>query len=93
MQIGIDMEEVRKYDPLVAKKLFTSNERELVVDNDYLFTKTFVMKEAYGKYMGTGLGEYLSEIEVNEIDNIKVIDIDNLIIAIIPSNSSEIKGL
>ena len=92
-EVGIDMEEVRKYEPLVAKKLFTDKEQALVKDNDYLFTRVFVMKEAYGKYDGRGLGEYLKEIEVGEIDNLETFDYDNLIMAVCNSNNNEIKEL
>ena len=92
-EIGIDMETIRKYEPLVAKKLFTVKEQEKACNNDYLFTKIFVMKEAYGKCEGRGLGEYLREIEVNDLDNMQVIDYDNLIIGICNSNNNEIKEL
>ncbi len=58
--IGIDIEKIRNYKPSVAKKFCTDDEITFIEQSANPaeeFTRLWTKKEAYAKYLGTGLKE------------------------------------
>jgi len=90
-EVGIDLEEVRPYNSGVAKKLFTDEEITYCQDDDLKFTEIFTKKESYGKYKGTGLGEYLKDINLIDHPLIKTITYNDYIISITNATNHQIK--
>jgi len=70
--IGIDIEDVRHMPKKPITLLFSSEEQESIID-DESFTRAWVRKEAYAKWLGTGLidelasGVYNTETYVTDI--------------------------
>lgn len=61
--IGVDAELIRSCRPAAMKKIFSPEEQEFVIsskDPDSDFFRIWTLKEALGKYMGTGLFSGLS---------------------------------
>lgn len=61
--IGVDIEYIREYDEMLAKRFFTSEEQDYLnysKDKDENFTRIWTSKEAYGKFTGGGITEGLS---------------------------------
>ena len=57
-EIGIDCEYKRAYSERVAKRVFSENERRIIVgsdDADSMFTRLWTCKESRVKYTGSGL--------------------------------------
>ena len=52
--IGIDIEHIRNVAPELVERTMNEAERE-VVESNVMFTKLWTMKEAYLKYVGTGI--------------------------------------
>ncbi len=65
--IGIDAEDIYKKDPMpMAKRFFADGELALLEDSEdrqYTFTDIWTKKEAYLKYMGSGITTALSSID------------------------------
>lgn len=58
-EVGIDIEKIRKYNPKVADKVLTDEEWEWLQKSEHKdkdFIRFWTLKEAYGKYVGKGLG-------------------------------------
>ena len=68
-QIGIDCEMIYKKEPLpMAERFFTENELEQIkksTDQKRTFTEIWTKKEAYIKYLGTGLSMPLSSFDTS----------------------------
>jgi len=66
--IGVDVEHIRKVNKRTALKIFSSNEIAYVNDSDDIsqtrFLEIWTKKEAYTKYLGTGLRYNLTEIDM-----------------------------
>ena len=63
-EIGIDGELIRNYDPKIMKRIFSIQEQELITaseDPETDFFRIWTLKEALGKYLGTGLFSSLKE--------------------------------
>ncbi len=63
---GIDIENIRNYDDIMARKICTPNEYNYIQkskNKNYSFTLIWVLKESYLKYLGTGLAYPLKKIE------------------------------
>lgn len=58
--VGIDIEHLRRRDEGVMRRLFSADEACSAID-DESFTHLWVRKEAYAKWTGVGLGEYLAD--------------------------------
>lgn len=58
--VGIDIERLRRRDEGVMRRLFSADEAQAAVD-DESFMHLWVRKEAYAKWTGVGLGEYLAD--------------------------------
>lgn len=58
--VGVDIEYLRRRDEGVMRRLFSADEIGVAVDDEN-FTRLWVCKEAYAKWTGVGLGEYLAD--------------------------------
>lgn len=77
-EIGIDIEEDRKYQDKLQDKILSNNEQ--IIDNNILIN--WVIKEAYSKYKGIGYGIDFKTINTNDLlndSNLKNISTDNYI--------------
>ena len=56
-ECGIDIERIRKYDEVMAKRILSREEYDFVNRNnkDFTFTLIWTLKESYLKCIGTGL--------------------------------------
>lgn len=91
-ECGIDIETIRKYKPIMAKKILSKDECELInkkENKDYYFTLIWTLKESYLKALGTGINTKLNEISFVENNKLilikdnykfKIIKIENYII-------------
>lgn len=63
-ECGIDVERIRKYDEVIAKRILSKNEYDFVNINnkDFYFTLIWTLKESYLKCIGTGLNLNLKDI-------------------------------
>ena len=69
-EIGVDIESIKPIDIVIANRFFTPSEQGYIVlhDNpDYAFYEVWTKKEAYIKYIGTGLSTPLNSFDV--LDN------------------------
>ncbi len=58
--VGIDVEKLKKYNPSVAQLIFTSEEVRIIEKNENpseKFIQIWTTKEAYAKFVGTGLSD------------------------------------
>ncbi len=80
--IGVDIEQVRNYRESIPKKFFTASEikyLENCVDETESFYKLWTIKEAYIKYLGTGLYKPLNTFSIQIDDTIFIHDEDTSI--------------
>ncbi len=68
--IGVDIEHIT-YKPNLLKKICTEEELKLI-NNANDFTKIWVKKESYVKYLGIGLSYGLKNVDTLILNNIKV---------------------
>ncbi len=63
-ECGIDIETIRKYDEVMAKRILSREEYDFVNRNnkDFNFTLIWTLKESYLKCIGTGLNLNLKDI-------------------------------
>lgn len=63
-ECGIDIERIRKYDEVMAKRILSREEYDFVNRNnkDFTFTLIWTLKESYLKCIGTGLNLNLKDI-------------------------------
>lgn len=92
-EVGVDIEKLRKYNKGIAEKIFTESEQAYCQNNDVLFTKIFIKKESYAKFLGRGLGEYLSNIDILNDPLIKIINYQEYYIAVTNSGDLEINEI
>lgn len=93
-ECGIDIEKIRKYNEVMSKKIFSIDEYNYVnskINKDYYFTFLWTLKEAYLKYIGTGINIKLDSISFVKDNKIlfknydckfKVIKVDNYVISV-----------
>lgn len=65
-EIGCDVQQIKKYNPKVAKRFFAENEVAAIensTDKDRTFIKLWALKESILKKNGTGIGGGLSEFD------------------------------
>lgn len=60
--IGVDVELIREAKPLIINKCFTARESESVI-TPRDFYRLWTLKEAYFKYIGTGINRSMADIE------------------------------
>ncbi len=66
-EIGIDIESIKPCDLTIAKRFFTSSEQNYIFSHDNpddAFYEIWTKKEAYIKYLGTGLSTPLKSFDV-----------------------------
>lgn len=72
--IGIDAEEVdRRLDIRLAKRILSPSEWEKFDGTETMLLKFWVLKEAYAKLTGRGLGNYLKETDFDP-EAVQIID-------------------
>lgn len=72
-ECGIDIEQIRKYNDLMALKVCSNAEYKFLnkcEKKDYYFTALWVLKEAYLKYLGTGISMPMNEINFVHNNNL-----------------------
>lgn len=67
-EIGVDIEKIRNADLRIAKRFFTKDEQEYILENSLVqnnrFYEVWTKKEAYMKYVGKGLHMPLNSFNV-----------------------------
>lgn len=66
-EIGIDIEKIKVPEFKIAKRFFTSSENNYILSQknpEYAFYEIWTKKEAYIKYLGTGLSTPLKSFDV-----------------------------
>ena len=66
-RVGIDIERVRRFDPLVANRILNEEEilnLSLQADQDLYFTRIWTLKESYVKAIGCGLSYPLKKLHI-----------------------------
>ena len=88
-EIGIDIEKIRAIKLRVAKRFFTKNEYNYVMERDsnYRFLEIWTKKEAYMKFVGKGFAMGLNSFDTTEENfnnkyNMSTVDIDGYVISI-----------
>ena len=72
--IGIDAEEAdRPIDPRLAERLLSPGELEKFDNSREMLLKLWVLKEAYAKLTGRGLGNYLGQTDFDP-ETVQIID-------------------
>jgi len=69
-EIGVDIESIKPNDLAIANRFFTLSEQDYITSHDnpdYAFYEVWTKKEAYIKYIGTGLSTPLNSFDV--LDN------------------------
>lgn len=86
MPIGIDIEKIGKINNRIIEKYFLDEEKDyiycLCTNQNYRFYEVWTRKEAYVKWLGSGLYHSFKSFSVIENKNYKKIDFDNYIISI-----------
>ncbi len=94
MPVGIDAEYIRKYKDSVAKRFFTTAEREKIKTNRDFFS-IWTKKEAFIKWQGKGFQIPLNSFDVTKAEqcsNFSVFETENYIISVcIERKNEEIK--
>ena len=79
--IGIDAEEMgRKVSPALAEKILSTSEKQRCAETADIL-RLWVLKEAYAKLTGRGLGDYLYETDFDPKDP-RILIIDGCYVAI-----------
>ena len=89
-ECGIDVEQIREYNELMAVKICTAQEYKFLNKSerkDYYFTTLWVLKESYLKCLGIGISKPMNEINFIKDDNL-FIDIQGFKINILNHNNS-----
>ncbi len=84
IEIGIDIEKLRKPNLKVAERFFTDNENRYInnfQNKDIAFFEIWTKKEAYFKQLGKGISADFSKTEVLEL-NIKTFTKNNYVISV-----------
>lgn len=85
--VGIDVEHIRKNRLSVAKRFFCKEEYEDILsvseeEQDKRFLEYWTMKEAYVKYLGTGMSTAFDSFLIKRLENgISVVEKDNIYFA------------
>lgn len=70
--IGVDVERIRWFDPLVVKRFFAENEKEYVFSSiegqKERFAEIWTQKEAYVKWLGKGMTVAFNSFDVFNLD-------------------------
>ena len=84
--VGVDAEEMdRKVSPALADKVLSATEKaryEAASDKNAALLRLWVLKEAYAKLLGKGLGDYLYKTDFDP-DDPRVLIIDGCYVAVL----------
>lgn len=72
MSVGVDIENLLKFDSRIAKHFFTAEEKRAlgqIHNKDILFTQIWTLKESYGKYIGKGLDYDLLSMNFDDLSD------------------------
>lgn len=85
-KVGIDAEEMdRRVSPALAEKILSAAEKERYEassDQNAALLRLWVLKEAYAKLLGKGLGDYLYQTDFDP-DDPRVLTIDGCYVAVL----------
>ena len=96
-EVGIDIESIKLFDMQIANRFFTSAEQDYIIshkDQNYAFYDIWTKKEAYIKYIGTGLSTPLNSFNVldNSINSMfHTYTINNYIVSLCMNESTSDK--
>lgn len=71
-EVGIDVEKIREYNPLLENKIFSIEEQKTIKGSREEFWKLWTIKESFLKYQGTGIIDELYKTEVLYNSNISI---------------------
>lgn len=83
-EIGVDIEKIKKYNPKIADRYFTLEEANYLKEHSTAedFFEIWTKKEAYLKWLGTGLSASLNSFNTLEQKNIRTIHLEEYIISV-----------
>lgn len=83
-EIGVDVEKVRKFNPKIAERYFMQEEAEYLKEHSSSvdFFEIWTKKEAYLKWLGTGLSTALNSFNTLEQKNIKTTHFGEYIVSV-----------
>ena len=91
--VGLDAEEIdRKVSPALAKKILSENEQRrhaAAADPDAAILRLWVLKEAYAKLLGKGLGDYLYATDFDPDDK-RIMIIDGCFVAVMEEKENAV---
>jgi len=91
--IGLDAEETdRKVSPALADKILSASEKRrysAAADPDAALLRLWVLKEAYAKLTGRGLGDYLYQTDFDP-DDARVMIIDGCYVAVMEEKENAV---
>ena len=91
--VGLDAEEMdRPVSPALAGKILSENERAkhaAAADPDAAVLRLWVLKEAYAKLTGRGLGDYLYETDFDPADP-RIMIIDGCFVAVLEEKENAV---
>ena len=79
-EVGVDIEKITMHENVIDK-VCTNDEKKLIKNADD-FTKMWVKKESYVKFLGVGLAYGLKNVDTLKINNFIIKKIDDYYIAI-----------
>lgn len=83
-EIGVDIQKIKLKENIIDK--ICTEEEKKIINNADDFTKIWVKKESYVKYLGKGLSHGLKNVDTLKLHNINVIKSDDYYIAICFNN-------
>ena len=91
--IGLDAEEIdRRISPALVDKILSPREKQrhaAAADPDAAVLRLWVLKEAYSKLLGKGLGDYLYETDFDPADA-RVLIIDGCYVAVMEEKENAV---
>lgn len=83
-EIGVDIEKIKKFNPKIAERYFTKEEAVYLKNHSTAvdFFETWTKKEAYLKWLGTGLSTPLNSFNTLELKNVQTTHQTDYIISV-----------
>jgi len=71
--VGVDIERIKKFNHRIVERFFTQNEQNYILsmkeNQNERFTEIWTMKEAYVKWLGTGMKKPFNTFDVIKLNN------------------------